>query len=763
MSGYDDRNQIENKALHLDTPGAGRPVAMPPIKSQLMDNPDKHGVSEVASGSLFDLELPSILLTLDKSESKSNPDIHTDSTLTSEPSVTPRTSYNSLLHWGHSSTKNDVEYLLNKYSELQGSILAVEIPLSNVIVEIGHAKLPLLGLQLAGHKDLNQMSVFVCGLRPGSIAERDGRIEVGDQLLEVNGHTLYGLSHLNAAPIIRSIYVEAIRGSNKIFRKTKMGSIRFVLQRHESNVGSMAAQPACVSESLSAKSSRRSSTDTMTTAISTPKHAASEKARRSIEMMNLAFGDNRGPLVERKLFIHLFRGSGGFGFAIMEGSPTKEPGIYIKQIVEGGSAAKNGQLRPGDRLLRVNQKDATHASYDTVLDWIRAAKHEIRLLVSRWCYSSQPHTPEEVPSPRQIRLSVPQLLGDLTSAFKFLEPGHRSRKALSVGIPEPGLLDEDNGKQSSTGHLFVSHNLSQIRRASTPNLPSLRISLCSEECSSGMRTPLVACVSNQPSKRSSVLEEPARETTEPIEPPKTRLIIPGKEVQIELEASSNLALGMGCVGGSETSLNLLIIHEIYPNGMALKDGRLRPGDQVLQVNSIHLIGMPFGEAVRNIYKAYKEAIPAPENSDGNGQASNPEVSRFLLSVFRPEEVNTKWHDHEVTVELIKKAGKGLGLCVADRYPPDPSYTEKQGSDNQTPHVSYGVVITEVIRGSLAAADGRLLVKDQILSVNDEDVSNSTSELVGALLRLAPQKVVIKVGRLRNQIILPAFHGYVQPG
>ncbi|KER18313.1 hypothetical protein T265_16143, partial [Opisthorchis viverrini] len=68
----------------------------------------------------------------------------------------------------------------------------------------------------------------------------------------------------------------------------------------------------------------------------------------------------------------------------------------------------------------------------------------IRLLVSRWCYSSQPHSPEEVPSPRQIRLSVPQLLGDLTSAFKFLEPSQRSRKALSVGIPEPGLLDEDN-------------------------------------------------------------------------------------------------------------------------------------------------------------------------------------------------------------------------------------------------------------------------------------------------------------------------------
>lgn len=43
-----------------------------------------------------------------------------------------------------------------------------------------------LGISLCGNKDLNQMAVLVCGLRPGSIAEVDGRIAVGDQLLEVS-------------------------------------------------------------------------------------------------------------------------------------------------------------------------------------------------------------------------------------------------------------------------------------------------------------------------------------------------------------------------------------------------------------------------------------------------------------------------------------------------------------------------------------------------------------------------------------------------
>ena len=30
---------------------------------------------------------------------------------------------------------------------------------------------------------------------------------------------------------------------------------------------------------------------------------------------------------------------------------------------------------------------------------------------------------------------------------------------------------------------------------------------------------------------------------------------------------------------------MIIIHEVYPDGAAAKDGRLKPGDQILEVNS----------------------------------------------------------------------------------------------------------------------------------------------------------------------------------
>lgn len=47
-----------------------------------------------------------------------------------------------------------------------------------------------LGLSLAGNRDLDTMSIFVVGIQPDSPVARDGRICVGDQLLEVSPEAL---------------------------------------------------------------------------------------------------------------------------------------------------------------------------------------------------------------------------------------------------------------------------------------------------------------------------------------------------------------------------------------------------------------------------------------------------------------------------------------------------------------------------------------------------------------------------------------------
>lgn len=63
-----------------------------------------------------------------------------------------------------------------KYGDLNGTIAMVELTKG----------LTGLGLSLVGNKDRKKMSVFVCGMHPKGSAFKDGRIQVGDEILEVS-------------------------------------------------------------------------------------------------------------------------------------------------------------------------------------------------------------------------------------------------------------------------------------------------------------------------------------------------------------------------------------------------------------------------------------------------------------------------------------------------------------------------------------------------------------------------------------------------
>lgn len=68
-----------------------------------------------------------------------------------------------------------LEDIRQKYGELQGELLLVELEKDR----------QGLGLSLAGNRDRSCMSIFVVGINPEGPASRNGRIRVGDELLEV--------------------------------------------------------------------------------------------------------------------------------------------------------------------------------------------------------------------------------------------------------------------------------------------------------------------------------------------------------------------------------------------------------------------------------------------------------------------------------------------------------------------------------------------------------------------------------------------------
>ncbi|XP_045636195.1 multiple PDZ domain protein isoform X2 [Ursus americanus] len=448
-----------------------------------------------------------------------------------------------------------------------------------------------LGLSLAGNKDRSRMSVFVVGIDPNGAAGKDGRLQIADELLEINGQILYGRSHQNASSII----------------KCAPSKVKIIFIRNKDAVSQMAVCPG----------------NTVDPVPSTSENSRNKEAERSGTTSDAAVDLCSFKNVQH---LELPKDQGGLGIAISEEDTLS--GVIIKSLTEHGVAAKDGRLKVGDQILAIDDEVVVGYPVEKFISLLKTAKTTVKLSIR-----AENHDPQAVAS------AAGTASGEQKSSS--LSP-----TAPSSGSPEPESIPSTS--RSSTPAIFASD-------------------------------------------------------------PATCPIIPGCETTIEI-SKGRTGLGLSIVGGSDTLLGAIIIHEVYEEGAACKDGRLWAGDQILEVNGIDLRKATHDEAI-------------------NVLRQTPQ--RVRLTLYRDEAPYKEEDVYDtLTVELQKKPGKGLGLSIV-------------GKRNDT-----GVFVSDIVKGGIADADGRLVQGDQILTVNGEDVRNATQEAVAALLKCSLGTVTLEVGRIK---------------
>nr|XP_045225919.1 inaD-like protein isoform X6 [Macaca fascicularis] len=270
-----------------------------------------------------------------------------------------------------------------------------------------------LGLSLAGNKDRSRMSIFVVGINPEGPAATDGRMRIGDELLEINNQILYGRSHQNASAII----------------KTAPSKVKLVFIRNEDAVNQMAVPPFLVPSSSPSSIEDQSGTEPVSSeedgsldvgikqlpesesfklAVSQMKQQkyptkvsfssqeiplAPDSSYHSTDAGFIGYGGFQAPLSVdpatcpivpgQEMIIEISKGRSGLGLSIVGGKDTPLNAIVIHEVYEEGAAARDGRLWAGDQILEVNGVDLRNSSHEEAITALRQTPQKVRLVVYR--------------------------------------------------------------------------------------------------------------------------------------------------------------------------------------------------------------------------------------------------------------------------------------------------------------------------------------------------------------------------------------------
>ncbi|XP_068798984.1 E3 ubiquitin-protein ligase LNX isoform X3 [Struthio camelus] len=298
-----------------------------------------------------------------------------------------------------------------------------------------------------------------------------------------------------------------------------------------------------------------------------------------------------------------------------------EPGVFIFNLLEGGVAARDGQLQENDRVLAINGHDHRYGSPESAAQLIQASEKQVHFLVSRqsrqqppdivqetgWSYSGSPQTcPARRNSPSKSALyavtcheKVVAVWKDHTESLGMTVAGGATNREWDLPIyvisVEPGgVISRDS--RIKTGDILLNVNgidLTGVSRSeavallkntsSSVVLKALEMKAC-EPQEERSKVPL-------PKSMHSISESSEWSPSWVMWLGLPRYLYSCKEIILRRNTAGSL--GFSIVGGYEehTGNKPFFIKSIVGGTPAYNDGRIRCGDILLAVNGRNTSGM----------------------------------------------------------------------------------------------------------------------------------------------------------------------------
>ncbi|XP_059489261.1 ligand of Numb protein X 2-like [Neocloeon triangulifer] len=194
----------------------------------------------------------------------------------------------------------------------------------------------------------------------------------------------------------------------------------------------------------------------------------------------------------------------------------------------------------------------------------------------------------------------------------------------------------------------------------------------------------------------------------------TRLpVLEGEISHIEIPRTST-NLGITIVGGIDTALRCVVVQEVFAEGLVAQDGRLRPGDQIIEINGTDTTNASHHQVCQLLRKS--------------GPVLRLGVYRERIEAYHSRNA-AHYEEEHFTVLLERNQDQQLGVRLSGWW------------------MEPGIFILEVIDGSPASQCGQFEPYDRIVSINGEDVQSYRLEQASQLIQSC-EKVSLVVARRR---------------
>ncbi|XP_078596405.1 membrane-associated guanylate kinase, WW and PDZ domain-containing protein 1-like isoform X3 [Branchiostoma floridae x Branchiostoma japonicum] len=404
--------------------------------------------------------------------------------------------------------------------------------------------------------------VSIGAIVPGGAADLDGRLLSGDELLYVDGVAVQNASHHK---------VVSLMGQAALAGKVSLG----VRRRLQDMVSQPPVRPAMVNDFRPAPP-----------AIS--------------------------PVVTYPYDVTVHRNeTEGFGFVIT--SSAAKSGAKIGRIIPSSPAERCGQLAVGDHLVAVNGISILNLSHSEIVNIIKESGLRVTLKISP---PDDPGTPGAAPTNNGSMMNAvatPAIADQTNDSFGEGQKESRTREEILEWHRKEMQKREDLiRRQQSTPTLppQAQHSPYQQPQQHSPGLPP------PQRHSPGLPPPQhhsPAQPSYPPHQPLSVQTHyPPPPTSQMQHPPSPRRVGPpsspgrrsqdstGKEEYHMVSVQRGVrGFGFSIRGGKEFTMPLFVLR-IADDGPAAREGRLRVGDQIMEINGRNTNGILHADAIEMI-------------------------------------------------------------------------------------------------------------------------------------------------------------------